>query len=626
MKKINIIIFLTSFIFSSQNEFVNPVNYKLSINNQNVRSGENLTISADILIDKGYHIYSCNPDLNLSPTIFYWEDSSYFSQFGIIEEPSPQIKYDSNLKQEVGFHKGNLKLKQTLRIRDDLDPGQYIIKGEFAYQACDIKMCIPMWDEFSLDFTVEPGPSRSQFQEAIITNYESKSNTPDDLKDQINQGIVSFILFAISMGFLALLTPCVFPMIPITVSFFTKEGEKNNNSPIKAASIYALGIIVIFTGLGLILAITLGASGANQLASNPIVNLLIAFLFIYFAFSLFGHYEIEIPSVLRQFSLKQEEKGGFIGIIFMALTFTLTSFTCTVQFVGLLLVAASQGSYFWPIIGMIFFSSAFASPFFFLALFPQYLSKLPKSGGWLNSVKVTMGFLELGAAMKFISNADLVWQWHIFTKPTVLASWTIIAFMMGIYLLGKVKLPHDSDLDYIGVPRLVLSIIFLTFSLYLSTGLFGRPIHGLIDSYLPPPISENDFSLSNTTHNDEEIKWLDNLEQALIESKNSNTPIFIDFTGYTCTNCRWMETNIFEHSTVKDLFKNFIMVRLYTDGGENHRQNQQMEIDRFGTAALPFYVVLNKYDEEIARFPGMDTNPDNFINFLNDALTKHNLN
>ena len=206
------------------------------------------------------------------------------------------------------------------------------------------------------------------------------------------------------MGFLALLTPCVFPMIPITVSFFLKQGETGEMQPVKSAGLYALGIIVIYSALGLILALTLGASGANQIASNPWVNLLLAALFVYFALSLFGMYEIQLPSKLRQFSVQQETRGGTIGILFMSLTFTLTSFTCTVQFVGLLLVAASQGHYLWPLIGMVTYSTAFALPFFLLALFPQKLAQLPKSGGWLNSVKVVMGFLEIAAAFKFISN------------------------------------------------------------------------------------------------------------------------------------------------------------------------------------------------------------------------------
>jgi len=305
----------------------------------------------------------------------------------------------------------------------------------------------------------------------------------------------------------------------------------------------------------------------------------------------------------------------------MALTFTLTSFTCTVQFVGLLLVAASQGDYFRPALGMVVFSTAFAFPFFFLALFPQYLAQLPKSGGWLNSIKFIMGFLELGAAMKFISNTDLVWQWGIFTKQVVLAVWVIISIMMGLYLLGKIKLPHDSDIDFISVPRLVLSIIFISFGLYLSGGVFGRPIHGLIDSYLPPVIgtAQNNDDDSKQEH----FAWINDLQEGLSEANKVNKPLFIDFTGYTCTNCRWMETNIFVEPEVQSLFDEFVLVQLFTDGGPNHRENQKMEIDRFGTAALPFYVVLSPANEELARFHGMDPDVSKFIGFLNNSLEGH---
>jgi thiol:disulfide interchange protein len=270
-------------------------------------------------------------------------------------------------------------------------------------------------------------------------------------------------------------------------------------------------------------------------------------------------------------------------------------------------------------LGMVVFSTAFAFPFFFLALFPQYLAKLPKSGGWLNSVKVTMGFLELGAAMKFISNSDLVWQWGIFTQQVVLAVWVIISFMMGLYLLGKIKLPHDSDLPFIGVPRLVLSIVFMSFGLYLTGGLFGQPLHGLIDSYLPPVVdgSRQNIVLEAGV---EHLVWFDNLPEALDVAKTEGKPVFIDFTGYTCTNCRWMETNVFEEPKVQKLFNEFVMLRLYTDGGNNYRENQQMEISRFGTAALPFYVVLTPNDEEISRFPGMDTNVNKFVDFLEKSL------
>ena len=255
-----------------------------------------------------------------------------------------------------------------------------------------------------------------------------------------------------------------------------------------------------------------------------------------------------------------------------------------------------------------------------MALFPQYLAKLPQSGGWLNSVKVIMGFLELGAAMKFLSNTDLVWQWGIFTKQVVLAVWVVISIMMGFYLLGKIKLPHDSNLNFISVPRLVLSIIFISFGLYLMGGLFGNSIHGLIDSYLPPEII-NSNKINNETENFHS-NWINDFEEGLLKAKDENRPIFIDFTGYTCTNCRWMETNIFVDPNVRELFDEFILVQLFTDGGPKYRENQQMEIERFGTAALPFYVVLTPDDKEVSRFHGMDPDVNKFILFLENALTE----
>ena len=620
-------LFLGTFI-NGQNDFENAVKYSLNLDRDEVHSGEVVTLSAKLKIAKDFYVYSTHPEKSLSPSYIEWEDSSFFSNVGILQEPSSKTKYDPMFKMDIGYHTSQVQFRQDLKINENVKPDFYTLNGTFVYQACDPTKCIPHWDDFTVKLTVMKGEADTKYITSVQSEFENitgetdvKSSANDELDSIIQKGLFSFILFALSMGFLALLTPCVFPMIPITVSFFTKAGEKEDSSPLFSALVYTVGIIVIFTSLGLILALTLGAAGANQMASNPWVNIFIAALFIYFAFSLFGHYEIQMPSVFRQFSSKQEHRGGVIGILFMALTFTLTSFTCTVQFVGLLLVAASQGAFFWPVLGMVVFSTAFAFPFFFLALFPQYLAKLPKSGGWLNSVKVTMGFLELGAAMKFISNADLVWQWGIFTKQVVLAVWVIISIMMGFYLLGKIKLPHDSDIDFISVPRLVLSIVFISFGLYLSGGLFGRPIHGLIDSYLPPVIGSAQKNDDDSKH--EHLTWINDLQDGLTVANKVNKPIFIDFTGYTCTNCRWMETNIFVEPEVQSLFDEFVLVQLFTDGGSNYRENQKMEIDRFGTAALPFYVVLSPANEELARFHGMDPDVNKFIDFLNNSLNIH---
>jgi thiol:disulfide interchange protein len=507
-------------------------------------------------------------------------------------------------------------------LNEDIAPGTYDLNVVVLFQVCNEALCYPPKEEsLIVPITIEIGEPREDRLDIVLVSDVFDKSGNINLEAAIDQGFFSFVLLAISMGFLALLTPCVFPMIPITVSFFTQQGESGQGKPLKNAIIYTLGIIATFSILGFILALTLGASGANQLASNPWVNLFIAALFIYFALSLFGMYEIEVPEKLRHLSLKQEGRGGVVGTLFMAVTFTLTSFTCTVQFVGLLLVAASQGQWFWPLIGMIVFSAAFAFPFFFLALFPQYLAKMPKSGGWLNAVKVVMGFLELAAAFKFLSNTDLVWGWGFFSHNAVLAVWAVLMLLAGFYLLGKIQLPHDSPLASVSVPRLMLSAAFLTFGLYLTSGLFGQRIHGIIYAYLPPVV-ESDTGAVSTNGNSmaEEFKWYRDLDKGLTEAKATGRPVFIDFTGYTCTNCRWMEANIFTKREVKDRFNEMILVQLYTDGGPNHRENQEYEIDRFGTAALPFYVIISPYDEIITTFPGMTRDLDNFLDFLDEGL------
>ncbi len=541
---------------------------------------------------------------------------------GMVEEPKTVEKYDDGFLTNTRTHQGGVTFTAPIRLKDDLAPGTYGLKVGVLYQVCNESLCYPPTEEFlDIKLTVEAGEAREDRMDMVMVADVFDRSGNINLDAAIEQGFFSFVLLAISMGFLALLTPCVFPMIPITVSYFTHQGEIGEGKPLKNATIYTLGIIGAFSILGFILALTLGASGANQLASNPWINLFIAALFTYFALSLFGMYEIQIPEKLRQFSLKQEGRGGVVGTLFMAVTFTLTSFTCTVQFVGLLLVAASQGQWFWPMIGMVVFSGAFALPFFFLALFPQYLAKMPKSGGWLNSVKVIMGFLELAAAFKFISNTDLVWGWGFFSHNAVLAVWAVLMLLAGVYLLGKIQLPHDSPVKSVSVPRLMLSTAFLTFGLYLTSGLFGQRIHGIIYAYLPPAVEGNSGSvMTNGASMAEEYEWYSEVEEGLAEARRTGKSVFIDFTGYTCTNCRWMEANIFTKQEVKDRFGQMILVQLYTDGGPNHKEKQQYEIDRFGTAALPFYVILSPDDKVITTFPGMTRNLEDFLDFLDEGL------
>ena len=541
---------------------------------------------------------------------------------GLVLEDEPKVKYDDAFETTTRTHHGGTSFEAPFIVKENTLPGEYNVEVAVLYQVCNATLCYPPnLETKQVKVSVVSGSTRAEFTEMLPNTDKTISSTGDfNLDDAISKGFFPFILLALSMGFLALLTPCVFPMIPITVSFFIKRGESKKGSPLSNALIYALGIVSTFSILGLILALTLGASGANQLAANPWVNLFIAGLFIYFAFSLFGMYEIDLPESIKQFSLRQEGRDGNIGTIFMAVTFTLTSFTCTVQFVGLLLVAASQGQWFWPMIGMIVFSTAFASPFFFLALFPQYLSNLPKSGSWLNSTKVVMGFLELAAAFKFLSNTDLVWEWGFFTHNTVLAIWSVLMVLCGVYLLGKIRFPHDSVVEFLSAQRLTISVVFLTFGLYLGSGLFGQRLHGLIYSYLPPQSSSTASGSSGGYSYQEGLTWYKDLNKAFSVSQENGQPIFVDFTGYTCTNCRWMEVNVFVEPEVKERFKQMTLVQLYTDGGPNHRENQNYEIERFGTAALPYYVILSPEDEIISTFPGMTRKLNEFIDFLDAGL------
>ncbi|MEA1882179.1 MAG: cytochrome c biogenesis protein CcdA, partial [Candidatus Marinimicrobia bacterium] len=442
-------------------QFESPVT--LSAKSENTaRAGEVVNIIVTAEMDAEWKVYALRDQGEGPIATRVTVVGEAVEEAGMVLEEEPVEKYDDGFLTNTRTHQGGAIFTAPVLLKPTLNPGTFDLTVSVLYQVCNASLCYPPKEEFlTVPITVEPGDAREDRTEMIAAAvFDNSGNI--NLDAAIEEGFFSFVLLAITMGFLALLTPCVFPMIPITVSFFTHQGETGEGKPINNAIIYTLGIIATFSILGFILALTLGASGANQLAASPLVNLFIAALFIYFAFSLFGMYEIQLPEKLRQFSLQQEGRGGVIGTLFMAVTFTLTSFTCTVQFVGLLLVAAAQGQWFWPLIGMVVFSAAFALPFFFLALFPQYLAKMPKSGSWLNSVKVVMGFLEMAAAFKFLSNTDLVWGWGLFTHNSVLAVWAVLMLMTGVYLLGKIQLPHDSPLNSISVPRLMLSTVFLT--------------------------------------------------------------------------------------------------------------------------------------------------------------------
>ena len=593
--------FLTlSFLNILWAQFSDPAQFTVSIDD--VNQGEVAIIDVNAELDFTWRIYAVYDVPEGPSSTKFIIESDIVNKSGRIIEPEPIEKFDEGFGNITKYHEGTPKFSIPLELKDDLPNGIYNVDVIIDYQVCNNSLCYPPNQiTKTATFSIKSGPIRSDF---VFENFDFDKESILAIADN---NISSFLILAMSMGFLALLTPCVFPMIPITISFFMHRSENTNSSPVKSATVYMLGIVLTFTFLGMMLAILLGASGANQLAANPIVNMFIAFLFIYFAMSLFGFYEIEIPESLRRLSLQKENSEGYVGILFMALTFTLTSFTCTVQFMGLILVAASQGEWFWPIIGMLIFSLAFASPFFFLALFPHYLTKLPQSGGWLNSVKVVMGFLELAAAFKFISNTDLVWNWNIFTYEVVLYLWALIMLLTGLYIFGLIKFKNDSPVTF-SIQRSLFALSFILFGTYLAAGNHGYDINGNIKSYLPPKKYQSN------------LVWNNNLDDAFIIAKEQNKNIFIDFTGVTCTNCRWMETNIFSINSVEELMSEYVLVSLYTDAGEGYLEKREYQINRFETAALPYYVILNNNDKVLSEFPGLTRNVEEFKDFLKTGL------
>ena len=617
------ILFLTSGLARAQN----PVSWQLGTDakSKTLKAGEKFKATLKASIEGEWHMYALDQPEGEGPrrTKITLADDKPFKLAGKITSQPAVSKFDPNFNITSKFYLTSTEFGLPVETGGETSADELTVK--VYYQVCNDTMCLP-------PKTVRVTLAGFEDEKKSGTAVNSNTPLPGDVileqgapaKDVINkpadaQNIWSFLWLAITVGALSLLTPCVFPMIPITVSYFTNHAAGSRAKALKLASVYSLGIIATFTLLGMLLAFFVGAAGINLFAANPWVNLLITAIFLFFAFNLFGAYEITVPSsVLTKLDKltrsKEGEGSGVIGALLMGLTFTLTSFTCTSPFVGTILVSTAQGNWQMPLLGMLAFSTVFALPFFILALMPQLVSQLPRAGGWMNSIKVAMGFLEVAAAMKFISNVDLIWKWGIFTRGAVLAIWIAIGVILSLYLLGKFQLFHDSKPERIGALRLVSAIISLAISFYLLTGLFGAKL-GELESFLPP---ETNASRSFFNSNKDEPVWIENdYNGALQKARAENKKVFIDFTGYTCTNCRWMEANVFNKPEVETELKKFVLVRLYTDGeGEVFEKQQAMEQDTFGTVALPYYAIMNTDGKPAATFPGLTRNVGEFVQFL----------
>jgi thiol:disulfide interchange protein DsbD len=607
----------------------NPVSWTLEFESKGKPAavGKTFKVRLKAKIDGPWHLYAIEqPDGGPIPTTITSAVPETFAIDGKITSPKPITKFDENFKIETKFFEKEATFDVVIKPRKSANVDDLALN--IKYQVCNDTTCLP---PKTVKVTFAGTEDVKRVFDLPANADQPVSNNDPQTNNQPPVDLWSFIWLAVTFGAISLLTPCVFPMIPITVSYFMKHSDGDRSKTIKLATVYSAGIIATFSLLGMLLAVAFGAAGINLFAANPWVNLVIGAIFLFFAFNLFGFYEISIPASvltkLDKITRTEEGKGSaYLGALLMGLTFTLTSFTCTSPFIGTLLVSTAQGDWKMPLLGMLVFSSVFALPFFLLATVPKLLSSLPRSGGWLNSVKVVMGFLEIAAAMKFLSNVDLVWgaglsssgalnYGKIFTREVVLIIWVVLGIGIVTYILGLFKFRHDSPIKKITPLRIFFAVVFLALCVYLTTGVLGRKL-GELESFLPPKNKDSIFNVLGNRH--EELQWLsNNYEAALQQAKAENKHVFIDFTGYTCTNCRWMEANMFTQPAVKAEMEKFVLVSLYTDGdGEIYARQQQMEQEMFGTVALPFYAIVDANGKAVATFPGLTRSADEFIGFL----------
>lgn len=504
-----------------------------------------------------------------------------------------------------------------------------------------------------VQFTDAPQPAK--------TVVAAKKPAPKPVAKARQQTLLALFLAGLASGFAALLMPCIFPMLPLTVSYFTKEAEKSGTATGKAI-IYGVSIIVIYVVLGLLVTILFGADALNNFSTNGWFNLGFFMLILVFSASFLGAFEINLPTSWVNKMDQNADKGGLAGLFFMAATLALVSFSCTGPIVGTLLVqAAVSGAILAPAAGMFGFALALAIPFTLFAIFPSWLQSLPRSGGWLNSVKVVLGFLELGLSLKFLSNVDLAYHWHLVSREVFLSLWIVISLLMGLYLLGKLAFSHDSPVQHVSVPRLFFAIIVLSFTVYLVPGLWGAPLKTI--SGILPPASTQDFDLYNnqpaqnaTVSNDAHpVKYVDLFDkpkgfnpffdyaEGIAYAKQVKKPVMIDFTGHACVNCRKMEQNVWTDKAVyQTINQDYVLIQLYVDDKTDLAANEQtttpegrllktignkwsyLQTSKFQANSQPFYVLLNPETEQTLVAPeGADYDAVSFNNYLKSGLTAY---
>jgi thiol:disulfide interchange protein DsbD len=687
MKKIIAISALLLLNICAFAQILKPVTWSYSSEALNEKEA-NLVITAKI--DKGWHVYSQYiEEGGPIPTSFTFVKSADYELIGKpVESPKAVSAYDSNFSMQISWHENTAVFKQKIKLKKP----ETTVKGTLEFMVCNDKQCLPP-EEVEFAVKVRGGnpvsaqnetPSVAK-QKAVVADalLETDTTITDSNSFSVNaspstaidstkavlktadnavaeQSLWAIFIAGFIGGVLALLMPCIFPMLPLTISFFTKRASSKAVA-IRKASLYGLFIIVIYVLLGMGITLIFGSDALNEMASNGFFNFVFFVLLVIFAVSFFGAFEINLPSSWANKIDQKSDNNGIAGLFFMAFALALVSFSCTGPIIGTLLVqAAIMGQYMGPAIGMLGFSLALAIPFTLFAAFPSLLKSLPKSGGWLNSVKVSLGFIELALALKFLSNVDLAYHWELFDREIFLVLWIVIFAMLGFYLLGKIKFSHDSDIQFITVPRLFLAIITFAFTIYMIPGLWGAPLKG-ISAWLPPqttqdfdlysnslssPVIEQDAvqkkygSLFKAPYN---LNAFFDYEQGLAYAKKENKPVLIDFTGHSCVNCRKMEASVWSDKEVlKRLKNNYVLISLYVDDKTELPKNEQyvssfsgkkvktignkwsdLQASTFKTNSQPYYVLLNSDQKVLVAPQAFNLDVKNYINFLDSGLAAY---
>jgi len=659
MKKLAYLLFFFVSIFTVHAQAIeNPAKWTTKIEK---KSDTEYTITWNGIIENGWHMYSqYTADGGPLPTEFiYNNQEGNYELIGDAKESETKTVYNDVFEVDETYFVGPVQLVQAIKLTN---PATTTIQVELGYQVC-LDVCISQSNLFVYDLKTLQVTEVSNFEA-----YETKSNvTKDDAaskdvdvaapKTEEKRGLFTIFILAFFSGFAALLTPCVFPMIPMTVSFFTKQ-SKTRAKGIKNAIIYGLSIILIYVVLGTIVTAVFGADSLNALSTNVYFNIIFFLLLVIFATSFLGAFEIMLPNSWANKVDSQADRGGIIGILFMALALAIVSFSCTGPIVGTLLVEAASKGGIAPIVGMLGFSLALALPFMLFAMFPGWLNSMPRSGGWLNTVKVSLGFLELALAFKFLSNADLVLQAHWLEREVFLAIWITIFGAWAMYLFGKIRLPHDSPMDSISVGRLFMALFVTTFTIYLVPGLWGAPLK--IISGFPPPMTyaESPYGVGGkggsgaiasaealpdgAKYGAHDIVAFTDYEQGMAYAKSVNKPVLLDFTGFACVNCRKMEDYVWSDPSILSILKNeIVLISLYVDDKKELPENEQyisettgkkiktignkwsdFQMKNYHANAQPYYIVLDGEGNRLSEPVGYTPDVEEYKNWLDGGVQK----